>query len=179
MRWTTFAILLYLASAFQVAHFGSLGGPASYPRLEFLPLLAIFYALYAPEDSAPLAGLACGILYDLLTPATIGSHAIPLALVAWGILRIRMSIFREHIISQVVIPLLAIIAFGFLTGLFQFAIGRLGYLAGAGLPFAQLLKAFTVNAFYSALVAPALFYLLFRLQPLTGFNQKGARNRSN
>jgi len=183
MRWTTFAILLYLAAAMQVAHLASLGGAAAYPRIEFLPLLAIFYALYASEDAAPLTGLACGLLYDICTPATVGLYAIPLALVAWAVLRIRMSIFREHVVSQVVITLLGIMSFGLLTGLFQYVVhlvlSNTGHLAGGDLPFPQLFKALAVNAFYSALIAPGLFYVLLRLEALTGFNQKGPRNRPN
>ena len=46
MRWLPFFILLYLAGALQFAGLGRLSTGA-YPRIEYLPMLGIFYALFA------------------------------------------------------------------------------------------------------------------------------------
>src|SRR3954466_208659 len=112
MRWITFCILLYLAAALQVSHLGGIPakpGGAPGPNIEYLPLLAIFYGLYASEASAPLAAIFCGLLYDLLMgPVFIGTNMVPLALVVWVLVRIRMMIFREHVLSQVVMTLLGV-----------------------------------------------------------------------
>ena len=68
MRWITFFILLLLADALQQSHFASIPHPSNttpWPAIEYLPMLAIFYALFAAEAYAPLCGLLCGIAYDL------------------------------------------------------------------------------------------------------------------
>ena len=57
MRWITFAVLLYCFSIPTAANFLTHGGSSSYPRIEYLALLAIFYGLDASDDAAPLAAL--------------------------------------------------------------------------------------------------------------------------
>ena len=56
MRWITFFILLYFMYALQIAHLGALPhGPRGddfWPAIEFLPLLAVFYALFAADTAA-------------------------------------------------------------------------------------------------------------------------------
>jgi len=56
MRWITFFILLYLATALQWARFGALSpAPNPSPLIEYLPMLAIFYALYATDNGNAFA----------------------------------------------------------------------------------------------------------------------------
>jgi rod shape-determining protein MreD len=175
MRWFTFLILLYFFTALQTSHLGGIPSKDGlWPTIEFLPMLAIFYALYAVDASAPLAALVCGLAYDLRSGTFIGTNLIPLALVGWLIVRIRLSIFREHFISQLIITLLGVLAFALLSALFRRLIGaplqrnamaaHLGYLAG--------------NAVYTALIAPLLFHALFRFHALLGFTQQGPRSRT-
>lgn len=174
MRWVTFFLLLYIMTAAQVARLG--GIPSStgdtWPYIEYLPLLAVFYALYAANEAAPLAALLCGLTYDLMMAEFVGTSLIPMALVGWLIVRIRLSIFREHFISQVVMTLLGVIAFATFSVIFRRIIGaplergifsHLGVHAG--------------NALYTAMVAPVLFYLFFRIQHLLGFTSHGPRTR--
>jgi rod shape-determining protein MreD len=183
MRWITFFILLYLMTALQDSHLGGIpyrlgAGWTLWPYIEFLPLLAIFYALYAADTAAPLAALLCGLAYDFRAgPGTIfiGTNLIPLAIVGWLIVRIRLSIFREHFIAQVVITLLAVVVFAILSAFFSWAIGapleghtlwaHLTHIAG--------------NAIYTSIVAPFLFYVLFRFQHLLGFTPHGPRLRGH
>jgi rod shape-determining protein MreD len=175
MRWITFLILLYLMTALQAAGLG--GFPHHndiWPRIEYLAILAIFYALYAAEPSAPLAGLICGIAWDIITKnVLIGTSAVPLALTVLLVVKIRLSIFREHAISQILITLLAILIFAALS-----IITRL--IISAPLIFNSIWSDFAhtaANAFYSALVAPIFFWLFFRIQPLLGFSTHGPRSR--
>src|SRR5689334_5429499 len=121
MRWITFSILLYVAAALQFARLLALSA-GNYPAIEYLPLLAIFYALFASEEAAPLCGLWCGLVYDLISLSPdkpIGTYAVPLALVAFVVVKIRLSIFREHIISQFIIAVLGILLFAVLAALLQ------------------------------------------------------------
>jgi rod shape-determining protein MreD len=176
MRWITFFILLYIMTALQVSHFGGIPSHGSiWPFIEYLPLLAVFYALYASDTAAPLAALCCGLAYDLRNNDFLGTNLIPLALVAWLIVRIRLSIFREHFISQVVMTLLAVLAFAIFSSLFRWMIGapleghsawgHFSYVAG--------------NAVYTSIVAPFVYFVLFRFQHLLGFTPHGPRLRGH
>jgi rod shape-determining protein MreD len=177
MRWLTFLILLYFMSALQSAQLGSL--PAghllanNWPGIDYLPLLAVFYAMFAGEAAAPLAALACGAMYDLVQGDYLGTTMIPLALIALLILRIRLSIFREHIVSQMLMTLIALLIFAVLEAVFRRLIGapldgrgmwtHMGRLAG--------------NAFYTALVSPLFYWLFFRFKMALGFTPHGSRTR--
>lgn len=176
MRWITFFILLYVLTAMQVAHFAALGHAGrAWPAIQYLPLLAIFYALFATEASAPLAALVCGAAYDLgnYPNDLLGTNLVPLALVAFFVLKIRLSIFREHIVSQALVTLLAMLMFSILSVIMRLLVQapleggsawiHLGLLAG--------------NAVYTAIAAPVLFWVLFRLTPLLGFTLHGPRSR--
>jgi rod shape-determining protein MreD len=185
MRWIAFLILLYLMSALQVSHLG--GIPAAngelWPRIEFLPLLAVFYALYAAEPAATLAALVCGLMYDLRNSDYLGTSAIPLALVALGIARVRLSIFREHFVSQVIVTLLSVLAFALLSAVYRKLIGAPldgGPAHGEALlhvPFLTHLGKLAANAVYTAIIAPILFWLFFRFPHLLGFTSHGPRTR--
>src|SRR5271169_3337489 len=174
MRWITFFILLFIADALQQSHLGGIPHPTSgvpWPWIEYLPILAIFYALYAAESAAPLCGLFCGIAYDLANHEFVGTNAVPLALIAWLIVRMRLSVFREHYMSQLLITLLAIMAFALLAlPMRSFANApfegqsmwtHFGTLAG--------------NAVYSSIFAPAFFWFWFRFPSLLGFTSHGPR----
>jgi rod shape-determining protein MreD len=184
MRWLTFFLLLYVMMAAQTSRLGgipstpaaggaAIGSTVIWPYIEFVPLLAVFYALYASAEGAPLAALFCGLSYDLAQMDFVGTSLIPMALVGWLIVRIRLSIFREHFISQVVITLLGVLAFAAMSVVFRrligaslegnSMIGHFGYHAG--------------NALYTAMVAPVLFYLFFRIQHMLGFTSHGPRMR--
>ncbi len=178
MRWITFFILLYFMSALQSSQLGSLPGghllENNWPGIDYLPLLAVFYAMFAGEAAAPLAALACGAAYDLVQGDYFGTTMIPLALVALLILHIRLSIFREHVVSQMLMTLIALLIFALIAALFRRLIGapldgqsvwiHMGRLAG--------------NAFYTALVSPLFYWLFFRFKLALGFTSHGSRTRS-
>jgi len=177
MRWITFFILLYFMYALQIAHLGALPhGPRGddfWPALEFLPLLAVFYALFAAETAAPIAALLCGLAYDIGNHDFAGTNALPLALVALLLIRMRLAIFREHAISHFIMTLLAVLLFACLATLFRRLIGAPLY----GRAFWPHLMHLAGNAFYTALVAPGVFWSYFRLQKLLGFSPHGSRSR--
>ena len=177
MRWITFLILLFLMSALQGSHLGAFGhgGNDHWPAIEYLPLLAVFYALFGAETAGPMAAIMCGMMYDIVNDEFLGTNMIPLALVAYLLVRVRLSIFREHALSQAILTLLAILAYGLAAVVFRRLIGaplhgdamlpHLGQLAGNGL--------------YTAVVAPVVFWFLFRFKHLLGFTPHGPRTRGH
>ena len=176
MRWIIFGILLYAAAALQMTHFLSLR-PGDCPALEFLPLLAIFYALFAMEDVAPLCGFWCGLALDLITPGVpMGTNAVPLALVALVVVKIRLSVFRENVISQVVVAGLGVLLFAGLSAVWH-TILLSGGDASRPSTFWAVFGPLAINALYTGAVAPALFWLLLLLRPILGFEPARGRKR--
>jgi rod shape-determining protein MreD len=176
MRWITFFILLYLMTAMQVAHFGAIphsGQP--WPAVQYIPLLAIFYALFATDAAAPLAALVCGVAYDLgnYPNDLLGTNLVPLALVAYFVVKIRLSIFREHLVSQALLTLLAMLAFSVLSVIMRLLVQAP---LDGGSAWVHL-ETLAGNAVYTAIVSPALFWVFFRLTPLLGFTSHGPRMR--
>lgn len=173
MRWITFLILLFFMSALQNSHFGGFpnGGFDTWPRIEYLPLLAVFYALYAAESSAGLAALLCGAMYDIIDDKFIGTYMVPLVMVTWLLVRVRLSIFREHAISQVIMTFLAVVAFGAFSAAWRDMLGAPLY----GRAILSDLGRMAGNAIYTALVAPLACWLFFRFKGLLGFSALGSR----
>ena len=179
MRWITFFILLYFMTALQCAKFASFpSGPHGenfFPEILYIQMLAIFYALFAADPLAPLAALVCGVMLDLMNGDFLGTSAVPLALVAWLLVRTRPSLFREHMFLQMITTLLAALAYAFLDALFRAFIHA--PLNGLSIPahFAHLAG----DAVYTAVAAPLFFWLFFRFQPLLGFTPHGPRGRGH
>ncbi len=177
MRWITFFILLYFMYALQISHLGALAlgaGPDDpWPAVEYLPLLAVFYALFAGDSAGGLAALACGLAYDVGNHEFAGTNMIPLALVALLLARVRLSIFREHAVSQFVMTLVGVLGFAVGSALFRRLIGAPLY----GLAVWPHLVHVAGNALYTAVAAPVVFWVWFRFPKLLGFTAQGARQR--
>ena len=175
MRWITFFILLFFMYPLQISHLGAWPhgphGNDPWPALEYLPLLAVFYALFAADNAGAITALCCGLAYDIGNHEFAGTSMIPLTLVALLLIRIRLSIFREHALSQFIMTLLAIFTFAFLSALFRGLIGAPLY----GRAFWPHFLHLAGNALYTALIAPAVFRLFLRFPKLLGFSVHGAR----
>lgn len=181
MRWITFIFLLYLAAGLQagsllgIPHAGNIA--ATWPRIEYVLLLVVFYSLFADDQQAPLVGLVAGLVLDLTSPFDVlGTYTVAMGLVALAIVWVRLSIFREHAASQIVITFLAVLVFAMIAGVLR--------ALGPGLPDTGIVSRFfgylgdmTLDAIYTGLVAPVAFWLLFRLRPVLGFEKHGARSR--
>ncbi len=168
MRWLTFFLLLYFATALAAAHLGQ-WSEIGYFHLEYLVLLGMFYALFAEEDSAILAAFWCGLVYDLTSQALLGTEALLMALIALGLVKIRKHIFRNNALSQIVMTFLAVIIFlvgrTVIDGTVLWACGR----GGLSINLLQFAGISLSSAVYTAVLAPVIFRLLFMLGPLLGF----------
>ena len=93
----------------------------------------------------------------------------------WFIVRIRLSIFREHFLSQILFTLLAIVIFAFFSVVCRWVINA-PHTGGS------LWNHFTfiaANAVYTAIIAPIIFFVLFRFEHLLGFTPQGPRVRGH
>ena len=175
MRWLTFFALLYIAAALQSAHLLQLN-VEGYFHIEYIPLLAIFYSLYAERESAMLAALLCGLVYDLTSSSLLGLEMVILGLIAIGITKIRAHVFRNNFISQMVIVFLGITLFLFsrmiLSNLLLWTADKHS-LIPTGVPFGFIALS---SALYSAVVAPLVFRGLFFLGALLGFESHSGRS---
>jgi len=174
MRWISFTILLYVAAALQTTHLLALS-TRDYPAIEYLPLLAIFYALFAAEDVAPLCGLWCGVAYDLIsTGQPLGTAAVPLALMTFIVVQIRSAVFREHFIAHMIVAVLGIMLFAFFSGLLRAALA--GPDVARSAMFWSVFFPLLINALYSGCIAaPLLFWPLRRLGPALGLDTPRGR----
>lgn len=177
MRWIPFVILCYIAAAFQVAGLGLLAPHGPYPIPQYIILVAVFYAMYAADDAAALVGLICGVLLDMTSSNVPGTLAIPLALTCCIILKIRLSVFREHGISQCIITGLAVITFAVLALCVRWLLARIARVDSGLLVSWTYLGMEAANALYTALLAPVIFWLLLRMESFLGFGLRGPKTR--
>jgi rod shape-determining protein MreD len=173
MRWLTFLILLFFMFALQLSHLGALPhgphGDLPFPSIEYLPLLAVFYALFADQSAAPIAALLCGLAYDVGNHEYLGTTMIPLALAALLLLPIRTALFRERPLIHALVAFFILLTFAFLATLTRRLLGA--PLAGLS-PWTHF-SFLAGSALYTALFAPAFFWLFFRFENLLGFAWRG------
>lgn len=125
-------------------------------RPELLLLLACFAALFASETRQGLVvAWVFGLAKDLGSAAPLGFHALLFLGVAWGILRLRKVVFREH-------PLLQFgIVFAGALGVEALAAAFVSVFVG-GIPFwTWLVKALSASLL-SAALAPLVMGALLR-----------------
>ncbi len=174
MRWLTFFLLLYFATALQAANLGQ-WSEFGYFHIEYIFMLAVFYALFAEKDGALLACFWCGLMYDLTGQTIVGLDAILVGMIALGIISIRMHIFRASVLGQMVITFLAVLLF--LAG--RVVLGHLAlYFAGRPVPIINILAYIGVilsSSLYTAAVAPWIFRALFLLGDMLGFDMQHRR----
>lgn len=107
MRWLSFAVLALIALVGQstlAARTTSWG-----VRPDFLIVLVVFFALYAPAWHAVLAGWVLGILADLLTIERLGLLSLTYGTTALLILSVREYVFRYLTLTQAITTFLAVL----------------------------------------------------------------------
>ena len=154
MHWPIFSLILFVAAVLQITAGRFFPFADSLIRPDFLALLAIFFAFYAPRRHALLAAWIVGFTADLLSLGTPGAFAFSFGMLALFSLSARQILYRDHPISRI------ILAFGwtFIAHAFSFAVPcLLGRRTFADLmPF--LNTSFCV-ALYTAAFTP-VYYLL-------------------
>ena len=152
MKWPPFLILAVIALVCQTTVAPALAIHAIWPDWMFI--LAVYYALWAPWPEAAIAAWCLGLLFGTQTLDPLGLHAFCYGAAAWGIVRVRQVVFREHAITQFAVTLL------FAMGV-QLAVATFRWWRNAHEPswIEGLTPAF-FTALYTAAVAPFLHWAL-------------------
>jgi rod shape-determining protein MreD len=158
MKWASFAILAGLAVVVQTAAVPRVEIQSVRPDIMFI--LAAHYALWGPWPDAAIAAWILGLAADLQSADRIGLHAMCFGLAAWGIMRIRQIVFRDHAATQIVVTLV----FTILTQL----IIQLYRRWGAAGPRDGMFWSAVLTGVYTAIFAPYLHWFLIRLGRWTG-----------
>ncbi|MBI4580564.1 MAG: rod shape-determining protein MreD [Planctomycetes bacterium] len=158
MRWSSFAILTASAIVLQTSATPLIQIQSVRPDL--MLVLAVHYALWGPWPDAAIAAWIIGLATDLQSNDRIGVHALCFGLAAWGIMRIRQVVFRDHAITQVLITLAFTAAVHALVGLYR--------LWGTTVSEGGIVWPALMTGVYTAVCAPYLYWLLIRLSRWTG-----------
>lgn len=166
MKWSSFIILSLIAMICQsIAR--DLAIYSIWPDCMFI--LAVHYALWGPWPDAAIAAWILGMLLGTQTLDPLGLHAFCYGVAAWGIMKMRQVVFREHALTQFVTAL-------FFTLLVQFMVGSFKWWRGSNdLTLTQMLW----TALFTAVLTPFLHWPLLRLGRWTGLRavQRAAGHR--
>ncbi len=156
MHWPIFSLTLFIALVLQITAGRFFPFADRLIRPDFLALLALFFALYAPRRHAPLAAWIIGFTADLIGLGTPGAFAFSFGLLALLSLSARQILYPFHPISRIILAF----CWTFLAHAFSFAVPcLLGRRAFADLmPFLGLSLCI---ALYTAALTP-VYYLLAR-----------------
>ncbi|MFH1419068.1 MAG: rod shape-determining protein MreD [Planctomycetota bacterium] len=165
MHWIAFAILVYVLTCLQAAVVPFFEVHTIRPDLVLI--VAVFYALSARTYDALLACWFIGLAVDLSGisyqhHANVGIHAISLGLIALAIVKLRAFVFRESVLTQIVVTFVAKLLLVLLVGLHMLYVvddgGRLGDVAVRGF----------YAAVYTAALAPYGHWFLKRFRTALG-----------
>jgi rod shape-determining protein MreD len=140
--------LLVLDVGVSVRLRGLGGGP------DLMLLLVLFLALYGPLEDAPLSGWLVGISKDAASAGTFGLFAVLYMGLAFFVSRIRADIFTEYNKAHIVNAFIATLVVYASGAAWQWSQGA--DLSAAGGTVLGI-------AVWNALLAPAVFWALFRL----------------
>jgi hypothetical protein len=172
MNWLVFTITAYIFLLFQVGLTSLMGIPdASGVLPNFLLILAVYIGLLAPANTVAWGMLSLGILSNLLAGPIaagpiLGPEALGYLAGAFAVLQLRTLVFRESVVSLVILV--------FVVGIF-IELVTVALYTGRGLPFFladpvpawsatdQLFDRF-LGLIYSAVTAIPLGLVLIRLR---------------
>ena len=154
MHWPIFSLVLFICVVLQISAARFFPFADSLVRPDFLALLALFFALYAPRRHTPLAAWIIGFTADMLSLGTPGAFAFSFGLLALLSLSARQILYREHPLSRIILAF----CWTFLAHAFSFTVPcLLGRRAFSDLmPFLGL--SFLI-ALYTAALTP-VYYIL-------------------
>jgi rod shape-determining protein MreD len=166
MRWLPFFILAYVMLGLQVGLSGYGHVLSGRPNLVLMAL--VFVAINAQRTAALVGCFILGLLQDLLTQQSpLGLNAICYTMVGWFIVSTQEIVDRNHFLTHIVLVLLG----GLLYSLLIYGHGWIYYgWLKSGLRLAHPRGTpLIVSAVYSALLAPFVLFVLFRMRRIFGF----------
>ena len=154
MYWPVFAVVLFIGTLVQITAGKFLTFAGGFVRPDFLALLAMFFALYAPRYHAPLVIWIVGFIADLLSLGPPGAFAFSFGLLGLLVLWARDLLYIDHPVSRLIL----VFSWTFLAQVFTFIIpwllGRQSFFGF--LPFLGLSCRIAI---YTAVFTP-LYYLM-------------------
>ncbi len=163
MRWLTVAILAYVCLVAETTLFrpGVLAlkvGP-HVVQPELLLVLGVFVALTYEPREVFFAGWAMGLASDLAAPyGRLGVRALVFAVVLWLVSYLQGNVFRTRVVIQFLLCLVIVFVVRWTWDL------AARYVLGAPLLVGHSARGAALAALYSAILAPYLFWLFFRLR---------------
>jgi len=163
VRWVVVAILAYICLVVQTAVFrpGLLAlevrGHAAGPDL--ILVLGLFLALSLEPYEVFVVAWCLGLGADLVAPyQRLGLGALLFGLVLYAVSYLQGSLFRGRVVIQFLLTMVVVFVVHWLWDVAaQFG-------SGAGLELARAAADAAFDAVYSAILAPYLFWLFFRLK---------------
>jgi rod shape-determining protein MreD len=167
MKWLSFAILAVLTVVLQTTVVQKMAIQSIWPDWMFV--LAAYYALWGPWPEAAIAAWILGLLVDLQSLDRIGLHAFTYGAAAWGIMRLRQVVFRDHPLTQITLTLAFTLGVQLVVGLYR--------QWGPGMEVSTTAWWWPAlfTAVYTAACAPYLHWLLIRLNRWTGLRASRRR----
>ncbi len=163
MRWVVVAIVAYVCMAVQTSLFrpGLLGfeieGHTVQPDLVLV--FGVFLALVLEPYEVFVVGWSLGLASDLASAQPrLGVAALLFAVVLYLLSQLQGSVFRARVLTQFLLSLVVV----FLIHWGWTLMAR--YASGVPLPVARAAMGSAFDAVYSAILAPYLFWLFFRLR---------------
>lgn len=161
MRWTLVIILIALTLSFQttLAPRWAWGGA----RPDWVLVMVVFWAMHAPMPPAAWLGAAMGIACDLLTVERAGVFTLSYGLTGYFLAMIRDYIFIYEAWVQILVTFL----FGLMTRGSWLIYAAIQYPAPSASWWNEIgTEAWA--AFYTALFAPVLHFILLKFAKLLG-----------
>jgi rod shape-determining protein MreD len=153
-----FALLLLTSALMQASFLTAIDGLPVVPNIA-LVLLLVWSASHSIEEGLIWA-FALGLWMDLLTLDPLGSHAIPLLLVALAGGVVRGRLFRSGAILPIAAVLVVTVGAG-IVGL------MLDFLRGERVMMLAQLRLIVLTAFLNALVVPVVYFIVLVIERVT------------
>jgi rod shape-determining protein MreD len=169
MRWLAFFILAYVMLGLQIGLSGFIEIHHAQPN--FLLLVVVFIAINAPRDTALTACLLLGLFQDLLMPGMpLGLATASYGLVGIIVINLQEVVYGDHFLTHFSLTLLA----GIVVAAIFYLHGLIYPLVHHSLTKWQrpALWPMIATAIYSAILAPAIIFILQRMGKAFGFRAK-------
>ncbi len=159
MRWYLIPIYAYLFAVLQSSQLF----PSAWARPDFLLALALFVAIMAPPAEAFIVIWMIGFVEDLLLGSgPLGVSALLFALVLLPVNMLREYLIVDRILTQLVIVVVAVV----LLRVPQMLL--VGWIAGEGVPFVDVLRRTFGDVIFTAVFAPYLLWMLAKTVSRSG-----------
>ena len=160
MKWISFTIIAALTILCQTTIVPRMEIQSIWPDWMFI--LAVHYALWGRWPDVAIAAWILGFIVDLYSADRIGLHAFTYGAAAWGIVRLRQVVFRDHALTHVLMTFVFALAVQVLIGFYRW------WSMPAGTSVFSFWWPAVFTAIYTAAWAPYLLWLYGRLGRWTG-----------